>query len=74
MIMRASEFRMGVGRFPSPLRAVGLLAMPDAGLDTTRHIQSGCNVPPGAGVIQLLVAVGVFIDCHSVADVVETTR
>jgi hypothetical protein len=49
------------------------MAMPDAGLDTTRHVDD----PPGAGVLQLLVtsvAVGVFIDRHCVADVVEGTR
>jgi hypothetical protein len=47
--------------------------MPDAGLDTTRHIE----VPPGAGVLWLLVpgvAVEVFIDRRRVADGVEVTR
>jgi hypothetical protein len=51
--------------------------MPDAGLDTTRHVESVCKVPPGAGVLRLLVtgvAVGVFIDRRSVADGVEATR
>ena len=46
--------------------------MPDAGLDTMRHVE----VPPGAGVLQLLVpgvAVGVFIDCHCAADGVKVT-
>jgi len=36
--------------------------MLDAGLDSTRHVQSVCKVPPGAGVLRLLVtgvAVGV---------------
>jgi hypothetical protein len=76
MIARASGLGMGVGRFSRPLRGVGVLAMPDAGLDTTRRVESVCKVPPGSGVLQLLVtgvAVGVFIDRHSVADGVEAT-
>jgi len=47
--------------------------MPNAGLDTTRRVE----VPPGAGVLRLLVtgvAVGVFIDCCCVADGVEVMR
>jgi len=77
MIARASGLGMGVGRFSRPLRGVGVLAMPDAGLDTTRRVESVCKVPPGAGVVRLLVtgvAVGVFIDCRSVVDGVEATR
>ena len=77
MIARASGLGMGVGRFSRPLRGVGVLAMPDAGLDTTRCVESVCKVPPGAGVLRLLVtgvAVGVFIDRRSVADGVEATR
>jgi hypothetical protein len=35
MIVQASGLRMGVGRFSRPLRGVGVLAMPDAGRDTT---------------------------------------
>jgi len=35
MIAWASGLGMGVGRFSRPLRGVGVLAMPDAGLDTT---------------------------------------
>jgi len=69
---------MGVGRFSRPLREVGVLAMPDAGLDTTRRIESVCEVPLGAGVLQLLVpgvGVGVSIDCRCVADgVISDTR
>jgi len=71
MIARASGLGMGVGRFSRPLREVGVLAMPDAGLDTMRRIESVCKVSPGAGVLRLLVpgiAVGVLIDCRSVAD------
>jgi len=74
MIAQASHFRMGVGRFSRPLRGVGVFAMPDAGLDTTRHVESVCMVPLGAGVLRLLepgVAVGVIIDCRCVADGVE---
>jgi len=77
MIARASGFGMGVGRLSRPLRGVGVLAMPDAGLDTTRHIESVCMVPLGAGVLRLLVpgvAVGVIIDSRCVADGVEATR
>jgi len=47
--------------------------MPDAGLDTTRRIE----VPPGAGVLRLLVpgvAVAVYIDRHCVPDGVEVTH
>jgi hypothetical protein len=50
-----------------------VIAMPDAGLDTTRRVE----VPPGAGVLQLLVpgvAVGVFVDLRRVADGVEVRR
>ena len=42
MIARASGFGMRVGRFSRPLRGVGVLAMPDAGLDTTRRVESVC--------------------------------
>jgi len=48
-----------------------VLAMPDAGLDTTRRVESVCMVPLGAGVLPLLVpgvAVGVIIDSRCVAD------
>ena len=73
MIARAAGLGMGVGRFSRPLRGVGVLAMPDAGLDTTRRVE----VPPGAGVLRLLVpgvAFGVFVDRRCVADGVEVTR
>jgi hypothetical protein len=45
----------------------------NVGLHTTRCVE----VPPGAGLLRLHVtgvAVGVFIDCHCVADGVEVTR
>jgi hypothetical protein len=73
MIARASGLGMGVGRFSRPLRGVGVIAMPKAGLDTTRRVED----PPGAGVLRLLVigvAVGVFIDRRCVADGVDVTR
>ena len=35
MIVRASGLGMGVGKFSSPLREVGVIVMPNAGLDTT---------------------------------------
>jgi hypothetical protein len=68
---------MGVGRLSRPLRGVGVLAMPDAGLDATRHVESVFKVGQGAGVIRLLVtglAVAVLIDHRSVVDGVEVTR
>ena len=55
MIMRASGLGMGVGRFSRPLRGVGVLAILDAGPDTTRRVESVCMVPLGAGVLRLLV-------------------
>jgi hypothetical protein len=77
MIARASGFRIGVGRISRPLGGVGVQAMPDAGLDTMRRVESVCIVPLGAGVLRLLVpgvAVGVIIDSCCVADGVEVTR
>ena len=77
MIVLASGFGIGVGRFSRPLRGVGVIAMPDAGLDTTRRVESVCVIPLGAGVLRLLVpgvAVGVIIDRRCVADGVEVTR
>jgi len=73
MIAWASGLGMGVGRFSRPRRGVGVITMPDAGLDTTRWVE----VPPGADVLRLLVpgvAVGVFVDRRCVADGVEVTR
>jgi hypothetical protein len=77
MIARASGFGMGVGRFSRPLRGVGVLAMPDSGLDTTRRVESVCVIPLGAGVLRLHVpgvVVGVIIDHRCVADGVEVTH
>jgi hypothetical protein len=77
MIARASGFGMGVGRLSRPLRGVRVLAMPGAGLDTTRRIESVCMVPLGAGVLRLFVpgmVVGGIIDRHCVADGVKVTR
>jgi hypothetical protein len=54
-----------------------VLAILDAGLDTTRRVESVCMVPLGAGVLRLLVprmAVGVIIDHCCVADGVEVMR
>jgi len=70
MIARASGLGMGVGRFSRPLRGVGVLEMPDAGLDTTRCVESVCEVPLGAGVLRLHVpgvAVRIIIDHRCVA-------
>jgi len=77
MITRASGFGMGVGRLSIPLREVGVLAMPDAGLDSTQRVESVCIVLVGAGVFWLLepgVEVRVIIDRRCVADGVEVTR
>jgi len=71
MIAQAFGLGMGVGRFSRPLGGVGVLAMPDAGLDTMRRVGSVCEIPLGAGVLRLRVpsmVVGVFIDRHCVAD------
>jgi hypothetical protein len=38
MIARAYAFEIAVGRFSRPLRGMEMLVMPDAGLDTTRHV------------------------------------
>jgi len=68
---------MRVDRFSRPLRGVEVLAMPDAGLNTTRSVESVWEVLPGAGVLRLLVpgvAVGVYIDRRSVAHQVEFKR
>jgi len=76
MIARASGFGMGVSRFSRRLRGVGVLAMTDAGLDTTRRVESVCIVPLGPGVLRLLVpgvAVGVIIDRRCAAHGVEVT-
>jgi hypothetical protein len=77
MITQASGFGMGVGRFSRPLRGVGVLAMPDAGLDTSRLVESVGMVTLGAAVLQLLVpgvAVGVITDSCCVADGMDVTR
>jgi hypothetical protein len=66
MITRASVFRIGVGTVSRPLRAVRVIAMPGAGLDTTRCVE----VPPGCGLLRVLhsgIVVGAFIDCRCVA-------
>ena len=73
MIARASGLGMGVGRFSRPWGGVGVITMPDTKLHTMRRVE----LPPGAGMLRLLVpgvVVGVFIDCCCVADEVEVTR
>ena len=47
----ASGFGIGVGRIPRLLGGVGLITMPDVGLDTMQHVE----IPPGAGVSHQLV-------------------
>jgi len=51
MVVQAYGLGVGVGRFSRPRRRVGVLAMPDARLETTRLVESFCEVPPGAGVL-----------------------
>jgi hypothetical protein len=73
MIARASGLGMGVGWFSRPLRGVGVITMPDAGLDTMRHVE----VPQSVRVLRTLVpgvVVGVVIDRHCAADGVEVMR
>jgi hypothetical protein len=68
---------MGVGTFSRLLRGVGVPGMPDAGLNTMRHIESVCMIPLGTGVLRLLspgVAVGVIIGCHCVVGMAEVTH
>ena len=77
MIARASGFGMGLGRFSRPVRGLEVIAIPDAGQDTTRCFEFVCDVSPGVCVLPLFipgVGVGVFIDRRCVADVVEVTR
>jgi hypothetical protein len=51
MIALASGLGLGVGRFSRPPRGVGVLGIPDAGLDTTQRVESLYKVPQGAGVL-----------------------
>jgi hypothetical protein len=51
--------------------------MPDAGMDTTRHVESVCMVLLAASLLRLLVpglAVEVIINRRCVADGVEVTH
>jgi len=76
MIAQASGLGMRIAMFSKQLCGVGVLSMSDVGLDTTRHVESVCVIPLGAGVLRLLVTtvpVGVIIDCHCAADAVEIT-
>jgi hypothetical protein len=73
MIARDSRLSIGVRWFSRPLIEMGEIEMPNAGQNETRCIE----VPPGAGVLQLLVpsiAVAVFVDRYCVADRVEVLR
>jgi hypothetical protein len=51
MIARASGLGIGAGRISRPLRGVGVLAMPDVGLDTMQCVESVCVIPLGSGVL-----------------------
>jgi len=77
MVARASGSGMGVGRLSRLRRGVGMLAMPDATLDTMVRVESVCEDPPGGGVLRLLVpgmAVGEILYHHWVVDGVTVTR
>ena len=77
MITLASGVEMQVDWFSRQLRGVGVLAMPNAGLDAMRRLESASEVPLGADVLRLLVpgiAVGVLVDSRSVVDGVEVTH
>jgi hypothetical protein len=77
MIARASGLGMGVGRISRLLRRVGVLAVRDEGLDTTRPVEYVSVIRQRTGVKRLLaprVAVRVIIDRRCVADGVEVTR
>ena len=93
MIARDSGIGMEVGRFSKPLigveviavldvgldtiRGVGVLAMRNAGFDTTLFVESVCVIPLGAGVLRLIVsgvAVGVIIHRSCVVDGAEVTH
>jgi len=77
IIVRASWLGKGAGRVSRPLGGVGVLPMLDVGLDTTRHVESVCEVSLGAAVLRLLLlgmVVGVYINRRCGADGVEVTR
>jgi len=64
IITWAFRLEMGVGWFSRLLRGVGVVAIPDVGVNTMQRIESVCNVSPAAGMLWLLlpvVAVGVLI-------------
>jgi hypothetical protein len=68
---------MRVSRYTRSLWGVGVLAMPDMGLGTTRHVESVFEVPRGACQQRLVapsMGVGVFVRCRCVADTVEVTH
>jgi len=76
MVARPSGLGMGEGRMSRPLQGLGVLAMPDARQDTIRWVESVCEVPPGAGLLLLLVpglAVVGIIDRRCVVDGVTAT-
>jgi len=77
MVMRASGVGMGVGLYSRPWRGVGVVAIPEVRLNTMRHVESVCEVPPATGVLRLLVlsmVVGAIIERCCVAAKVEVTR
>jgi len=77
MIAQASVSAMGVFRFTWLRRGVGVLEMPDAGMDTAQRIESVYEVTTWAGGLRLLVpgvAVEVFIHHRCVADGMEAMR
>jgi len=76
MIARDCGLGMGLGRLSRLHRGVGVQTMSDTGLDKTRHVESGCDVPLDSHVLRLhvpSVAVGVIIGHRCVVDRVEVT-
>jgi hypothetical protein len=77
MVAQAAGVGMGAGRFSNLWRGLGLQAMPDVRLHTTQLIESVCEVPLGAGVLQMSIprrVVGVVMHSNWVADGVIVKR
>jgi hypothetical protein len=74
MIARVAGLGMGADTFSRCLGDVVEQAMPDAGLDPMRRVESVCNILLGSSVLQQILpgmGVGVHIDHRCVADGVE---
>jgi len=74
MITWATGFSMGVARLSRLLWGVGVWTMRDAELDTMGQVESVWEVPPGGGVLHLLVpitVVGEYIDHYCGVDAMD---